>query len=501
MPLFLTLAPHGHQADQSQLSHQLREAAGLSDDQACFIFSRPEIAEACQTFATSSTKGEARLARDDTTILAFASSVKLFAVFFPAEKLSKIKPFWVFTGMGISSRLAEACLNHPTGPQVVQDGTAVELPISIAHAQIQGRIAALMQRAPLGPPRTQQVARDDVFLYPTGMAAIYGFHTSLCGHFHGSSVLFGFLFHSTLDLFKEIGPGYHLFGRGDRRELEELSTELRRRRDLALEPIQAVWTEFPANPLLTCADLVALRRLADEYSFVLVVDDTVSGFANVDVLSVADAVITSLAKSFSGYADVMGGGVILNPSSDKYTTLKALMTRNYHNEYCPQDATILEQNSRNYLDRSRTLNTNAAYIVDFLQKYAENPASTLVQVLYPTTNPDRAAYEAFLRPATAEFTPGYGCLFSVDFENLEAAVAFYDNLTVHIGPHLGAHLTLALAYTKALYSKQLDWAKAYGIKETQIRISIGLEDKETLKEVFRVAMQAADAQKAAPTAF
>ena len=45
--------------------------------------------------------------------------------------------------------------------------------------------------------------------------------------------------------------------------------------------------------------------LADKYDFVVVVDDTNGSFANVDVLGIADIVITSPIKSFNGFADVI----------------------------------------------------------------------------------------------------------------------------------------------------------------------------------------------------
>jgi len=106
-----------------------------------------------------------------------------------------------------------------------------------------------------------------------------------------------------------------------------------------------------------------------------------------------------------------------------------------------------------------------------------------------------------MRKPTADFKPGHGCLFSVEFDTVEATQTFYDNLNVHQGPHLGAHLTLALPYVKGLYGKQLDWAANYALDEKQIRISVGLEDTETLVEEFRIAVRAADALKTKDTFF
>jgi cystathionine gamma-synthase len=71
--------------------------------------------------------------------------------------------------------------------------------------------------------------------------------------------------------------------------------------------IQAVWCECPSNPLLYTVDLERIRRLANKHGFIVVVDETIGSFANVDVLGVADIVVTSLSKSFNGYADLLSG--------------------------------------------------------------------------------------------------------------------------------------------------------------------------------------------------
>lgn len=50
-----------------------------------------------------------------------------------------------------------------------------------------------------------------------------------------------------------------------------------------------------------------LRQLADEYGFVIVVDETIGSFANIEVLPLADIVVSSLSKVFSGETNVLGG--------------------------------------------------------------------------------------------------------------------------------------------------------------------------------------------------
>lgn len=66
-------------------------------------------------------------------------------------------------------------------------------------------------------------------------------------------------------------------------------------------------TEFPSNPLLRSPNLRRLRALADKYEFLIVVDETIGNFVNVEVMPYADVVVSSLTKVFSGDANVMGG--------------------------------------------------------------------------------------------------------------------------------------------------------------------------------------------------
>lgn len=110
----------------------------------------------------------------------------------------------------------------------------------------------------------------------------------------------------TLKILQKWGPGCHFFGHGLSSDLSALETTLKAERD-AGTPIRALFSEFPSNPLLRTPPLVQLRRLADEYDFVIVVDETIGSFANVEVLPIADIVVSSLSKVFSGETNVLGG--------------------------------------------------------------------------------------------------------------------------------------------------------------------------------------------------
>jgi len=257
--------------------------------------------------------------------------------------------------------------------------------------------------------------------------------------------------------------------------------------------VQAIWTDFASNPLLVTPGLVRLRQLADQYDTVLVIDDTVGSWANIDVMSMADILITSLTKTFNGYADAIAGSAILNPVSPKYAKLKPIYGEYYVPELYIDDVVAIEKNSRDYLSRTTKLNHNAKTLAEYLHSRSQEVGSSIVAVHYPTLISSGEHYKRFMRPVTDYFSPGYGCLLSVEFKDTPTAAAFFDTLKLHKGPHLGAPFTLALPFTLAVYSKELGWVAQYGLKPTKIRVSAGLEDTETLVEDFRLALEVANA--------
>ncbi|KAG4433980.1 hypothetical protein IFR05_010529 [Cadophora sp. M221] len=466
------------------------------EGQGVLLFPAPESVTECKKYATSPARGDDVLAPEDIVVKVLDINVRLYAVFFPIQKMPIVVQFWINPGVGISSRLAEESLKHlDLLREVTNDEPAPTVEISLADKILRERIAGLLERATIAP-RKAPVTAQDVYLFQTGMASIYTVHQFLLSKYNAQTVLFGFAFHSTPHIFEDFGPGYKFLGLGTPEELHELEEFLKAEKKEGRK-IQALWTEFPANPLLTTPDLAKLRELATEYDFVLIVDDTIGSFCNVDLLGEegADIVVSSLTKSFSGYADVMAASAVLNPSSGKYTDLKALFEQKHQNRFYSGDAETLEENSRDYMTRSTTLNNNAASLVNYLQTQTTNPKSSVAKVYYPTTSPTLPSYTSRMRKPTPEFTPGYGCLFTIELKTVEATRAFYDNINVHHGPHLGAHLTLALPYVKALYGKQLDWAGERDLRETQIRIAVGLEETDVLLKEFKDALAFAEEVK------
>ncbi|KAJ7175758.1 pyridoxal phosphate-dependent transferase [Mycena filopes] len=363
-----------------------------------------------------------------------------------------------------------------------------------------GGLSAGDQNCVVGPSSrgVQSTSENDVFLYPTGMAAIWNAHQlGLAVRPSRKSVCLGFTYTDTLKVLEKWGPGCHFVGDGTIDALE-IILEQEFQRDPSTPPIVAAFTEFPSNPLLRSADLTRLRALADKFDFLVVIDETLGNFMNVEVFPFADVVVNSLTKIFSGDANVMGGSLCLNPQGRHYAELKAYMSANYEDTYFDEDAIYMERNSRDFKRRVKIVDAKTEAVCDFLysKSAAAGVSSPVVkEVLYPkyVTRKQYDHCRILGDPAQGTEEGGFGGLFSVTFTSMAAASAFFDALSCHKGPSLGTNFTLACPYTVLAHYAELDWAASYGVETTLVRVSVGMEETDVLLAWFQKACEAAEA--------
>lgn len=188
---------------------------------------------------------------------------------------------------------------------------------------------------------------------------------------------------------------------------------------------------------------------------------------------------------------------MLNSSLPFYSTLKVLLDGSYTNTVFRDDAAQLEENSRDLLHRTSQINSTSSYLVRSLQPLVTDPSSVLTNLYYPEIDPATSNYRAHLRRETDDFTPGFGGLFTLQFDDVHLASVFFNALNVHKGPSLGASVTLCQPYVQTVFHKQKEWARQCGLHESIVRVSVGLEDRRALFAAFRVALAEADQAKAA----
>ncbi|XBW38811.1 hypothetical protein QEN19_004403 [Hanseniaspora menglaensis] len=338
----------------------------------------------------------------------------------------------------------------------------------------------------------------DVHLFPTGMSAIFTAHRLLLeldsirvrrtansnfsklpigyGGPYMKTVMFGFPYTDTLSILNKFNH-CHFIPNMDIRELLHILQ--------SGEQILAVFIEAPSNPLLQMCDLVELHKLSKLFGFYIVVDDTVGGFTNVDVLPYCDIVVSSLTKIFSGDSNVMAGSLVLNRQSKLYHFALKFFEKSYEYLLWCEDCIMLERNSRDFVTRSLRINENTEWIIDTVFKKYED-SGLLKKVFYPkySSAQTKANYDKIKTS-----NGGYGELFSVVFQNEEDATIFFDSLNLCKGPSLGTNFTLACPYAIIAHYNELDVIKKYGIDRWLIRVSVGLEDKHYLRDVFEQSLQ------------
>jgi cystathionine gamma-synthase len=478
--------------------------ANRSYKEDCLVLPSPEAASRCQAFLQQCLEGSVLIdnafvdskqnlpEEDDVSsrIRQVQVHENTFAVLFPATTEAGVaaKAYWQHTGEITTSRRAEYVLTQlGRTPRkcVIQNASSSKNIRHSSFATNGNSISLLQQRI----SEFANVPKENVTLVPSGMAALYSaLRSARRCHFEshpasgpkggGKSIVFGFPYLDTLKLCNrpELCPaGVEFFGRGDETDMQKLERMLR---SSPPNHFSVLFTEVPSNPLLVTPDLFKLRELADEFNFCLVVDDTIANFSNVDVLStgLADAVCTSLTKLISGRGDAIAGSVVANPGTERGRWMANDLTQHADQGLFASDAQAIYQNSLDFPNRSARINATAEKLADWL---AEQPE--IDRVYYPKCG--SALYRRLMRA-----NGGFGGLMSIILDSHMCQRNFYDALDVAKGPSLGTNFTLTCPYTLLAHYHELDFAMSYNVPPNLLRISVGLEDFEILRDKFSSAL-------------
>lgn len=415
------------------------------------VFPRPIHAERCIEFVKRHGGGEGRV----TTY----GEESLGVAVFPEASYDIARRYWRFCGEIVSARQSEHSTGALRSTLTLAEGEAAERVIKERLAEITGQAA------------------EDVFLFPSGMAANFAVHRMLTTLFpQRKTVQLDFPYVDVLKLQEIFGVGAHFLPFSSDADYEKL------RAFLKSEPLAGIFAEMPSNPLLRCVDLRRVTEMLflEEKDVPLIVDDTVATAVNVDAFLLADVVTTSLTKAFSGAGDLMAGSVILNGDSPYHDDFSAFLKSHHDNGLWRGDAVALELNSRDFVERVKTMSRNGIALYEFL---AEHPA---VEKVYYSIEDRSGIYEHLQRPEG-----GHGCLLSFVLKDKSKAPAVYDAMEFCKGPSLGTNFTLVCPYTLLAHYDELDWAESCGVDRSLMRVSVGLEPAEVILHRMKHALERA----------
>lgn len=520
---------------------KLIESSYARDDEKCFIFPTYNIAKRCRSFVKEKAATmnpplhpAVRILQLSTPAPANAEeeSYKIEAniaiVFFPSNLFPLVKQYWQHTGEGISSRLGEYFLSEmkdklaeesnnkylsskdstsSRSPRTSRSSRSSRSSVSVHNNNNKQESATFVEErfgrnldlrfakeakkillSRLASEYDPQYAdSDNIYLYPSGMAAIFNAHRAVLGcstpedALKLKSVCFGFPYVDTLNILRKWGAGVHFYGFGDDESLDDLEYRLE-----SGERILSLFCEFPSNPLLKTPDILRIKYLSEKFGFYVVVDDTVANSSNVNIIPYCDIVVSSLTKIFSGDSNVMAGCLVLNKKGKYYDKLKQFMNEDYEDFFWDQDAIYLERNSRDFQGRSQIMNKNAEEVLKLFQS-----SPLISQIFYPSvTSPEsKKHYDAVKREKG-----GYGALMSIIFKDQTDAVCFFNTIKLSKGPSLGTNFTLVSPYAILAHFKELDEVAKWGVDPNLVRLSIGMEKTSDLIAALKEALDAAEEQ-------
>jgi cystathionine gamma-synthase/cystathionine gamma-lyase len=242
-----------------------------------------------------------------------------------------------------------------------------------------------------------------------------------------------------------------------------------------------VWVETPTNPLLKLIDLKALSAITKKAGVLLAVDNTfASPYLQKPLLLGADIIVHSTTKYIAGHSDLIGGAVVVN-DEELYHDLKYYQNATGATPG-PWDCWLTIRGLRTLSIRMREHNENAMYLAKFLEAHPR-----VKQVYYPglASHPQHELAKKQMS--------GFGGMISIELKGGTAAVEpFVKALKIfRLGESLGGVESLMTYPAKMSHgSVPREERLARGITDDFLRISVGIEHKEDLKEDLDNALAA-----------
>lgn len=146
----------------------------------------------------------------------------------------------------------------------------------------------------------------------------------------------------------------------------------------------------------------------------------------------------------------------------------------------PGDIAVLHDNSRDFVHRVQVTNNNAKIVAT---KLAAHSAVERVNFPTMTTVPH---YERIRRR-----DGGYGHLLSIIFRDNETAARFYDGVDIFKGGSFGTVFTLSTPFAQLATDEDRGRFEEAGIPSHIVRISIGMEDVDTILDTLFEAIEMA----------
>ena len=243
-----------------------------------------------------------------------------------------------------------------------------------------------------------------------------------------------------------------------------------------------VWIESPGNPLLSITDIQRCAELAHRHGALLGVDNTFATPVLTQPLELgADIVMHSATKYLGGHSDVLGGALVVR-DPDLFDRLYFIQNATGA-VMSPWDAFLLGRGLKTLALRVHEQCRTAALLADFLVVHPR-----VRRVMYPGLA-DHPGHQL----AAAQMNGQFGAMisFEVDDDFRAARQVVESTRLFQLAVSLGAVESL-IEQPAAMSHASYDAAdrEAHGITDGLIRLSVGLEEGDDLRDDLQQALAA-----------
>lgn len=309
--------------------------------------------------------------------------------------------------------------------------------------------------------------------YSSGMAAIHGAAMLLStgDHVVAGSDIYGGTYRLLHKILNRAGITVSLAPSSD---LDKLAAAITSQTKL-------VWIESPGNPLLSITDIAACADLAHKHGALLAVDNTLASPVLTRPLELgADIVMHSVTKYLGGHSDLLGGALVVR---DEELFKKLYFIQNATGAVMGPWESFLTSRAIKTLElRVRAQSATAAALAKYLKEHPE-----VAKVYYPGL-PEHPGHDL----AARQMDGAFGAIISFeprgDFQRAKRLVE--STKLFQLAVSLGAVESL-IEQPAAMSHASYDRADrlAHGINDSLIRLSVGLEAFEDLRDDLDQALQ------------
>lgn len=242
---------------------------------------------------------------------------------------------------------------------------------------------------------------------------------------------------------------------------------------------KVVYLESPTNPMLKLVDIPTVAKAAHEKGATVVIDNTFATPVNQNPIAMGvDIVIHSCTKYLNGHSDLIAGAVVGSRSQIDSLWKKRVV---FGGSLDPIGAYLLIRGMKTLVIRMAKHNENGNAIAEFLEDHAKVEA-----VYYPGLK-SHPQYEL-----GSKLMRGYGGMVSFEAAGGRAAAetVLRSFSLIKKATSLGGVDSLASMPLNSSHAALSPSDRArLGIKDSLIRLSIGIEDIEDVKEDIDQALR------------